>query len=118
MGYIRHNAIIVTGWNEKEMQEAKMLLEKNTDLSASDIVESGINGYKSFMIAPDGSKEGWEASDKGDSDRELYIQYLGRTGLDYVEISYGGDEPEYSKIVARNGYDYDKDESLGYRYSE
>ena len=77
----------------------------------SDIVESKINGYVSFFIAPDGSKEGWDASDLGDSRRKEFIDWSknvdiegekdGDTYFKYAEVMYGDDNGE-AEIVNHN----------------
>lgn len=98
MGYIRHHAIIVTGgdWQkefEPTYKEAEKLFKQ-----ISPIIESPINGYRSFFVAPDGSKEGWVASDKGDADRDKFKEILRKSHLDWVEIQYGDDE-RITKII-------------------
>jgi hypothetical protein len=76
MGYIRHNAIIVTA--------AGYAMEGSYVAAAPDVaafrdslpeqwrhlvigpVKSVMNDYQSFAFLPDGSKEGWKDSDLGD----------------------------------------------------
>jgi len=62
----------------------------------SKIVMSVSNGYGSFFIAPDGSKEGWSTSDDGDSLRDKAIEILDSYNFDdgsspfaWVEVQYG-----------------------------
>lgn len=75
MGYIRHHAIIVTRWSHDSLVDAqKKAIELGHAVSA--IVRSVINGYESFLIAPDGSKEGWSESDDGDARRDKFIEWL------------------------------------------
>lgn len=99
MGYMRHHAIIVTSWNEKNLFKVHIKARRifGDDL-VSNIVKSLINDYQSFFIAPDGSKEGWEDSDIGDMKREAFIKSLdnfryedGSSPLDWVEVQYGDD---------------------------
>jgi hypothetical protein len=96
MGWIRHHAILITSW-DKDKIEADRDLALDLRMAATEIIESPINGYMSFFIAPDGSKEGWEDSDDGDEAREKFI--AGCCCADVVEVEYGGDDP-YS-ITAR-----------------
>jgi hypothetical protein len=110
MGYMRHHTIVVTSWDEKKLQvahdKAVELFHKvpidinrgNTQSLVSPIVNGVVNGYGSFFIAPDGSKEGWEDSDNGDKAREAFINYCreqayddGSNSLSYVEIQFGDD---------------------------
>jgi hypothetical protein len=65
-------------------------------MAVSEIVKSNINGYKSFFVAPDGSKEGWLDSDEGDIQRTALIKFLqgfrdpdGDSPLSWALIMYG-----------------------------
>ena len=98
MGYIKHNAIIVTDKSFdngiKELREKAIELE----LPCSEIINSGCNGFKSFFIAPDGSKEGWNRSNIMDEKRKEFKKYC--HGFDVVEIEYGADlEKEEYRIL-------------------
>jgi len=103
MGYMRHHAIVVTSWNNDLIKEAH---EKAKGLcsSVSNITEVVINGYSSFFVAPDGSKEWWEDSDKGDCARNSFVEWLNSKryedgpSLAWVEVQYGDDEGE-TKII-------------------
>jgi hypothetical protein len=104
MGYIAHNAIICTAWDEKRLKVARDQAVSIFGGTVSEIVSSPINGYKSFFVAPDGSKEGWYDSDKGDEKREEFCRWLDNEWsnsdlwIDYVGVRYGGDEPEHACI--------------------
>ena len=74
----------------------------------SPMVESLINNFCSFFIAPDGSKEGYDASEDGDRIRELVIELIetekaldGQNPIRYVEVFYGDDNNE-AKILNHN----------------
>ncbi len=63
----------------------------------SPVIDSLINGYCSFFIAPDGSKEGYDASDDADKIRRLVVSYLMTPSMKasevhFVEMSYGSDD--------------------------
>jgi hypothetical protein len=69
------------------------------------VVESKINGYLSFFIAPDGSKAGWGDSNEGDERRDKFISWCdeqrysdGSTSLQWVEVQYADDEKK-TKII-------------------
>ncbi len=71
---------------------------KNGFKLISPIVESLINHYYTFFIAPDGSKEGYDLSEDGDRIRQKTIELLEATkqnvdshSLNYIEIFYGDD---------------------------
>jgi hypothetical protein len=100
MGYIRHHAIIVSSWNTSSIvfvhRQAKEMFPH-----ISEVIPSGINGYMSFFIPPDGSKEGWKDSDDGDKRRRVFIELLNKqrygdssSNLDWVEVQYGDDDLE------------------------
>lgn len=80
MGYVRHNAIIVTGDSYPEAQ--KKFLEvyvKAKELFGelvSPVIPSPTNGYQTFMIVPDGSKEGWDVSDEHDVKRHVLADFV------------------------------------------
>jgi len=113
MGYMRHHAIIVTSWKDEAVKGAQKEALKHFS-HVSEIVESPINRYSSFFIAPDGSKEGWEPSDKGDDSRNTFISYLnslchedGSSPLDWAELFYGDDGGE-SEITRHSRWNDDK----------
>lgn len=64
MGYIQHNPILVTGTCGMHIVRLKALAIFG-DVLVSELVSSGVNDIKSFFVAPDGSKEGWEAAEIG-----------------------------------------------------
>ena len=95
---MRHNAIVVTSWKEETTKEAAAMAEK-IGLLVLRQSEEGVNGYRSLLICPDGSKEGWDESDRGDKKREEFKKWLneqryedGSSLLEWVEIAYGSDD--------------------------
>lgn len=109
MGYMRHHAIIVTGTDDR-MQEIRNQCEDisysfGNSVKISMLYDSKMNHYQSFFVAPDGSKEGWGDSYKGDEARNKIIEYLdslrysdNSTSFKYVEVQYGDDDHE-SKVL-------------------
>lgn len=102
MGYMRHHAIVVTG-PSKEMKKVANKAAKVADEAfyITLVTPPSINDYSSFLVAPDGSKEGWEESEKGDNAREKIKEYLrslafsdGSTSFKWVEVQYGDDNHE------------------------
>lgn len=100
MGYIRHHAIVLTGgdYRRDQLEQARA---KAVELgcAVSEIVASPINGYLSFFVAPDGSKEGWEGSEEGWRARCSLIEWVrgqyyvdGGSSIDWVEVQYGDDD--------------------------
>lgn len=107
MRNIRHHALIVTCNDRKILESIRTktleLYRLNMEASngsnlVSEIKDSIVNNYASFFIIPDGSKEGYDASDDGDVIREKLIQFITPLTdsqdyhLSYAEISYGADD--------------------------
>lgn len=97
MGYMRHHAIIVTS-RSPYIHQAH---EKAASIfpSVSPVLESEVNGYDSFFIPPDGSKEAWPESYDGDIRRTSFVVWLdqqryedGSTPFNWVVVQYGDDE--------------------------
>jgi len=110
MGYMCHHTVIVTTW---DAMRARVAHEKATEIFAplgnlvTPIIESRINGYFTFAVAPDGSKEGWDESDRGDRCRADLIGWLEAqryedrsSPYDWAEVQYGDDERE--TIIVRH----------------
>lgn len=109
MGYIRHRAILVTDYDEGRLAAAhaeavRIFTPPEPDgfqgrpLSwarlVSPILASPVNGYDTFVIAPDGSKEGWPSSHEGDRRRTAFLAWAERADVRHVlVIAYGDDEP-------------------------
>ncbi len=100
MGYMRHHAIIVTGSHGNYLSRAR---KKAVSLFpyVSPISKVSINGYQSFFIPPDGSKEGWDESDLGDNARQKFKTWLRAlchedysSPLQWVEVQYGDENGE------------------------
>jgi hypothetical protein len=108
MGWITHDAVIVTAadyaWRNGT---GTGLNAPNVDAFREQMPEElrpllvgpiqAANGYRTFIFAPDGSKEGWDTSDAGDEWRRRFIdlwseQYSdGSSPFDVVHIRYGRD---------------------------
>ena len=88
MGYIRHHAIVVTGYTgDVEGLHAVAPGPK------SGLGDPTLNGYRTFCVFPDGSKEGWPESDVGDAARQRFISLLRECeGLEWAEVAYGHDD--------------------------
>jgi hypothetical protein len=80
MGYICHHTITVIASDEGHAKaahaEACRLFEAPGVAPVSDILTSPINGYWTFLIAPDGSKEGWRDSQRGNDARAAFVSWL------------------------------------------
>lgn len=96
MGYMRHHAIVVTSDIEKLIAEAHEKAKEIFGDGASEVIKDNINGYISFFIAPDGSKEGWEPSQEGNQNRKAFVKWInaqayddGSNSLSFCEFLYG-----------------------------
>lgn len=112
MGYMRHHVIIVTSWNLQQIVEAReTALDMFNIHQVSQLIYSPVNNYNTFIVAPDGSKEGWEDSDKGDDQRDIFIKWLnkqryedGSSSLDWAEVQYG-DENGDARVLRHDALD-------------
>lgn len=98
MGYIKHNAIVVTSWKPEMVEQARAKAEE-LGMVVSAVAKSRVNGYSSILVAPDGSKEGWEGSAAGDSQRAALRAWLnshkyedGSSSIEWCEVAYGSDD--------------------------
>jgi len=99
MGYMCHHGIVVTGFIEARVKAAHELAAEIFS-HVTEITPAAINGYTSFFVPPDGSKEGWPESDEGDEKRKKFIHALNNDEpyfesmchyLDWAEVQYGDD---------------------------
>jgi hypothetical protein len=113
MGYMRNHAICVTSSDKDALEKAhKYAKDCFTVCEVTEITPVAVNGCQSFFIAPDGSKEWWETSDKGNEERLLFEKYLsgeltreyGYCPVDWVEVQYGDDEG-ITKIIAGDDFE-------------
>ena len=114
MGYMCHHAIIVTSWDERSIVAAhkkacELFGDQNFLGRISEITEitpQVINGYMSFLISPDGSKEGWEHSERGHNARNKFIQWLSsqkKNWCQYAEVQFG-DEGGDNRLLRSTEY--------------
>lgn len=119
MGYMRLNAMVVTSWDSDLIQEAHRVAHEIFDeivtpfgvspiACVTEVTPETVNGYRSFLIAPDGSKEGWGHSDKGDDARAQFAGWLheqayrdGSNALSWVEVFFGDDNRKVG--IVRDG---------------
>jgi hypothetical protein len=108
MGYIAHNAIVVTSYDYKSIVAAQQKAFAIFGFSlVSSLVASSANSYQSFFVAPDGSKEGWETSDQGDQKREKFREWLDEqrfsdrsSPFTWVEVRYSSEDGGEWDVVA------------------
>ena len=110
MKNIKHHTILVTSHDENSLSLIRneiavifsLYMEaKNGHQLISPIVPSLINKFCSFFIAPDGSKEGYDASEDGNIIRKKILEFLnslndsdGEHIVKFVELCYGTENGE------------------------
>lgn len=107
MRNIKHHALIITcndlkvteTIRSKALEFYKLNMEaSHSDKLISPIMESLINHYYTFTLIPDGSKEGYDASDDNDVIRNKMVEFLTplttstEYHLSFVEIEFGADD--------------------------
>jgi hypothetical protein len=104
MGYIKHNAIIVTSIFDEDLIKAHQLAYRLFDGHVTEITAGTTNGYASFLVVTCGSKVGWEAYQDHEESRDKFFEELKTIDgvydpgypisryLDVVEVRYGGDD--------------------------
>jgi len=106
MGVMNHNVVIATTWSADRAKELQKWIDGLSNHERKLIVRTGswANGYCTFIVAPDGSKEGWDTSDEGDALRERFIARLSTDNYEddsspwsWVEVGFG----EYGQRVIR-----------------
>lgn len=97
MGFVSHEAIIVTA-NDSDTKRAHRKA-KSLGLRCTSVAVSEWNDYSSFLVIPDGSKEGLLCASDAAEKRELFMDWLdrqeyedGSTPFEYVEVHYTNDD--------------------------
>jgi hypothetical protein len=106
MGTMIHDAIVVTSWKTDLLRQAAQVAT-TLGLLVVGPHEPVINAISTFVVCPDGSKEGWAASYAGDELRNKFVEWLdkqryedGSSALAWVAIRYGDLEvPERAAIA-------------------
>lgn len=98
MGHIRHNAIVVTTFDEIAIQEA-VTVARHIRLQVLGPSVEVLNGFYSLLICPSGSAIGWHDSIVDLDKRGRFKGWLnhqrhgdGSSALEWVEIAYGDDK--------------------------
>jgi len=101
MGYMCHHHIVVISFHEKDIKKAHARAKDKCGDVVTEILMTPINGYRFFMVGPDGSKEGWSASDKGDKSRENFVDWLnnqaykdGSNSFSWIYVKHAGEDHE------------------------
>lgn len=117
MGHFKHSTLIITSWHEESIKslhkkaneifhdvfEKDLITEKGEDL-ITPIFEGIRNEQYTFFIIPDGSKEGWAASDLSDEARKKLIDYIDTNDFycSFAELFFGGDDDTFEITGTRS----------------
>lgn len=115
MGTSYHEAIIITATTRATaIRYYKLAKEIFKQCPLTYPTKEATNSISTFMIAPDGSKEGWNTSIQGDKERLQFLEVLkakkgklGYSEIEWVWVKYGFDLDE-SYIVANHKHFPDK----------
>ncbi|MER7167254.1 hypothetical protein ABT336_14440 [Micromonospora sp. NPDC000207] len=115
MGYIAHDAIIVTTDADcrpgglPDINAFRASLPPPFQPLVIGPVKSIVNDYVSYVFLPDGSKEGWDTSDEGDDCRARFVALFdqryeedGSTHDKWVGVRFGG-SAEYGDAAKITG---------------
>ena len=110
MGYIKHNTIIVIGYDEKLKDAHTKAVELFSGL-VTEIKKSWANEYESFAIITSGSKSGWGDKEKWEDAEYEFFKYCEKfrwedngVAVDVASIEFGGDDN--NKYSYTNGRPY------------
>jgi len=106
MGIENNECVIATTWNNEAVESIKEWIESfhpnYQKLFA--ILPSLVNKKQTIVLAPDGSKKGWNTAKEGEKLRNMFIEKLkeydyddGSNPFDFVEVGYG----EFGQKVLR-----------------
>ena len=112
MGYICHNAILITAWTEEDgrrIHKSALDLYREFEVSAAGMrlpvlvtdTLVTVNGFTSFAVLPDGSKRGWPTSNRADEFRAAVVAMCRHSDCDWAAVTYG-DEHGPSCITDTN----------------
>ena len=113
MGYMCHHAVIVSSCDKKLIEKARQKAVEifgrypDTKPLVSNMVTANVNNYRAFFIAPDGSKEGWSASDEGNECRKDFLDWVkaqafedGSNMLGWALVQFDDDEEDNKLLEA------------------
>lgn len=119
MGHMRHEAVIVTtrlftetGDYRKgglpDINAFRESLKPELRPLVVGPIQTPVNGYVSYAFMPDGSKEGWRASDDADEAREAFKNLFrqryddGSSADDWAHVVLWDDDDRCASIVEQH----------------
>lgn len=106
MGTVFHDAIVVTSSFRDDIDKARSEAI-SLDLVCTEAVPYAINTGWSFLIAPDGSKLGWDVREQHEISRAAWIewaekQYALGVYFDWVHVQFGSEREAQASVIADN----------------
>ena len=99
MGIENNEAILATTYNDELVEEIRRWIFKNVPTEFQGLfvfIPSIVNSETTIVMAPNGSKKGWDTAEEGDRIRAAFIEKInsyaytdGSNPFDYVEVGYG-----------------------------
>ena len=116
MGYVTHHAVItvVPAHRVDDVDDSRLLkglqqLRDATGGCAMDLLlgpaDGLVNGSITYVLTPDGSKEGWDTAALGDRARALFVEFFTAAGADVIEVTFGEDyqQERGATVIAHHG---------------
>lgn len=118
MGVQNNEVVLATTWNDEVIMELEQWIEDEVPDEYQGLfvtIPSIVNGEKTIIMAPDGSKKGWETAKICDKIRRRFIHQFskyayedGSNPISWVMIGYG----EFGQMVLMgNNKNYYSDET-------
>lgn len=107
MSYIRHEAMIFEGQREDveplHVAILPMIIKHELTTEMLGEIREVYNGYTFFTLYPDGSKEGWPTSNRGDLLREEIKEYIKKNKIciSWCSVQFSGDDSK--SIIVDDG---------------
>jgi hypothetical protein len=106
MGVENNECIIATTWDEQSVNHIKKWIKTLSDDEKSlfCFIPALVNHKTTIILAPDGSKKGWDIADRIEQLRDSFYNLLksfnyedGSNPFDFIEVGFG----EYGQKVLR-----------------
>lgn len=110
MGYIKHDSVLVVvndyvPGQMPDVEAFRQSLPEEWRPLVVGPIPAVVNGYVTYAFLPDGSKEGWPPSDRGDEYRNAFVELFdhgyrdGSSPFEVTRVRHGGDDPELTEAT-------------------
>lgn len=90
MGTIQHDLVAVTVWDTADVGALRLWVDSRSTAEQLLFHQHNAKGYTTFVMLPDGSKEGWDVSAAADELRKLFITEIKKLKYpDWFHYTYG-----------------------------